>query len=298
MLVALRLCIGWHFFSEGVKHLTDPHWTSEPVLRSATGPFAQLYHSYVPDVHGFEHFLHAETSQSPEHTVQAWIDEIQKDWDDYRQQFALHFDFDAQRNKQAVAVLQQYQSKLRSWATDNKDSLATHVHEWQRKASTREAPDGNLPFQRKRLAEKQALLTAEAGGWTSEIRALERDYENALDALADDARPPMPPRASSIDLVDGTMTYVILGTGLLLLLGLFTRVACVAGAIFLLSVVMMQPFWVSGAAPTYNQYVEMFALLALATTQVGRWAGLDFFLANLISRPCCSVKGKTDVSES
>ena len=88
------------------------------------------------------------------------------------------------------------------------------------------------------------------------------------------------------------MTYVILGIGLLLLVGLFTRLACVAGAAFLLSVVMMQPFWVSETAPTFNQYVEMFALLTLATTRVGRWAGLDFFLAQLFDRS--SSKGKND----
>ncbi len=67
------------------------------------------------------------------------------------------------------------------------------------------------------------------------------------------------------------------------MLGLFTRLACVAGALFLLSVVMMQPFWVSDALPTYNQYVEMVALLALATTPVGRWAGLDYFLHRLVA---------------
>ena len=46
------------------------------------------------------------------------------------------------------------------------------------------------------------------------------------------------------------------------------RAACVVGAAFLFSVVMMQPFWVSETAPTFNQYVEMFALLTLATTAV------------------------------
>ncbi len=104
--------------------------------------------------------------------------------------------------------------------------------------------------------------------------------------------------ATSLEIVDVTMTYGILAIGLLLLLGLFTRTACVAGAAFLLSVVMMQPFWVSEALPTFNQYVEMLALLTLATTPVGRWAGLDFFLTPFVSRICCSSKGKTDVSES
>ena len=63
--------------------------------------------------------------------------------------------------------------------------------------------------------------------------------------------------------------------------GCSRALACVAGAAFLLSVVMMQPFWVSEAQPTFNQYVEMFALLTLATTH-GRPLGRARFL-------CCTI---------
>ena len=94
MLVVLRLCIGWHFFSEGVKHYADPNWTSEGVLRSAKGPLAPLYHSYIDDFHGFERLLHNDDAQTPDHAIKAWLDEIQADWDEYRQRFAIHFDLD------------------------------------------------------------------------------------------------------------------------------------------------------------------------------------------------------------
>lgn len=297
MLVVLRLCIGWHFFSEGVKHYADPNWTSEATLRSAKGPLAPLYHSYVDDFHGFERLLHNDDAQAPDHAIKAWLDEIQADWDEYRQRFAIHFGLDDVQQKRATAVMHDYQAELRSWAAANKEALATHVHEWRRKESTAGAPAAEMPFQRKRMAEKQATLAGEAAGWKADLKALQQKYEDALeDAVGADQAMPRSP--SSIEIVDATMTYGILAIGLLLLLGLFTRVACVAGAVFLLSVVMMQPFWVSEALPTFNQYVEMLALLTLATTQVGRWAGLDFFLAQFVSRPCCSSKGKTDVSES
>ena len=293
MLVALRLCIGWHFFSEGMKHYADPNWTSEATLRAAKGPLAPVYHSYVDDFHGLERSLHADdTSQKPEQAITAWLDEIQADWDEYRQRFAIHFSLDDAQQKRATAVLHDYQAELRSWSAANKDALATHVHEWRRKETTQAAPAADMPFQRKRIAEKQATLAGEAAGWKAELTGLERKYERALeDAVGADSA--MQRSHSSIEIVDTSMTYGILAIGLLLLLGLFTRVACVAGALFLLSVVMMQPFWVSEALPTFNQYVERLALLTLATTQVGRWAGLDYFLCQ-----CCSSKGKTDVSES
>ena len=97
-------------------------------------------------------------------------------------------------------------------------------------------------------------------------------------------------------MVDGLMTWFILAVGVLLLLGLFTRLACVAGALFLLSVVMMQPFWVSDALLTYNQYVEMVAVLALATTPAGRWAGLDHFVHKLFAGN--DTKGQSDAIDS
>ena len=103
---------------------------------------------------------------------------------------------------------------------------------------------------------------------------------------------------TSISQVDATMTYVIMAVGALLLLGLFTRTACVVGALFLMSVVSMQPFWVSEALPTYNQLVEMFALLTLATTHVGRWAGLDFFVHHFITGRTVATKGNSDAFES
>ncbi|MBI3839812.1 MAG: hypothetical protein HY288_17965 [Planctomycetia bacterium] len=300
MLVLLRLNIGWHFFSEGIKHYTDPHWTSEPTLRAAKGPLAPLFHAYVPDFHRFDDLIHAST-ENDSHAVQSWVDQIQNDWDGHRQQFAQHYALNDVQQAQTTKVLRQYQDKLRGWEADNHDALATHVHEWQRKETTRERPASNVPFQKKRIAEKQSALNAEANGWLAELKGLEADYHNALVAVLDGNQrnlAAMPHQTTSIDLVDDVMTYVILGIGLLLLLGLFTRLACLTGAVFLLSVVLMQPFWVSEALPTYNQFVEMFALLALATTVVGRWGGLDYFLHNLVTGSSRSMKGQTDVSKS
>ena len=65
--------------------------------------------------------------------------------------------------------------------------------------------------------------------------------------------------------------------GICLLVGSLTRLAALAGALFLLSVIASQPPWVTGAAPTYYQMVELAGLLVLAGTGAGRWAGLDYF---------------------
>lgn len=301
MLVLLRLNIGWHFFSEGVKHYADPQWTSEPVLRNAKGPLAPMYQSYLPDVHGFERHLHADASQTPEHAATAWVDQIQADWHEYEQQFAAHYELSEAQQKQAQRIVQQYQTKARNWGAENAEALATHVHEFRRKQTSAGAAASDVPFQKGRAVAKQGQLAGEASGWLAQVKTLERDYHNALDGVLNNEQREMTqlgrPR-TSIDAVDAVMTYVILAVGALLIVGLFTRSACVVGAGFLLSVVMMQPFWVSETAPTFNQYVEMFALLMLATTEVGRWAGLDYFVSRWFSGANRTVKGTTDVSAS
>jgi hypothetical protein len=58
-------------------------------------------------------------------------------------------------------------------------------------------------------------------------------------------------------------------------------------AIFLGSVIASQPPWVAGALTTVFNYqaVEFVALLVLASSRVGRWGGLDFFIHHLFLRP-------------
>jgi uncharacterized membrane protein YphA (DoxX/SURF4 family) len=70
------------------------------------------------------------------------------------------------------------------------------------------------------------------------------------------------------------------------MLGLFTRVAAVVGALFLLSVMASQPPWVAGANAMffYYQLVEFAALIYLAAIGAGQWAGLDFIIQGLWSR--------------
>jgi uncharacterized membrane protein YphA (DoxX/SURF4 family) len=301
MLVVLRLNIGWHFFSEGVKHYADPSWTSEPVLRNAKGPLAGWYHAYLPDFHGFEELLHGSPANASANVVQTWIDAIGNDWDVDRQRFVEHYGLGEQQQKRAREVFGAYERKLRGWANEQKDALTTHVHQWQRKQAAAQSPGVDVPYAKERVAGKQVSLSAEASGWLAELKQLESEYDTALRNVLNDqqrARPALSRPRTSIDVVDAVMTYVILAIGVLLVLGLLTRLACVAGAVFLFSVVMMQPFWVSETAPTFNQYVEMFALLTLATTQVGRWCGLDFFLHALVAAGPRAAKGPSDVPQS
>jgi uncharacterized membrane protein YphA (DoxX/SURF4 family) len=134
----------------------------------------------------------------------------------------------------------------------------------------------------------------------SGAQALERDYHADLDLILDTSQReqgPLPASASStLQTVDRVLMVGMVAVGGCLIVGLLTRLAAVAGAMFLLSVAISQPFWLAESAPTVNQLIEMIALLTLATTTVGRWAGLDFFIHHLLVRS--AEKGNSHELES
>jgi uncharacterized membrane protein YphA (DoxX/SURF4 family) len=96
--------------------------------------------------------------------------------------------------------------------------------------------------------------------------------------------------ARRIDWIDLVTRYGLAAVGTCLLLGLFTRTACLGGAVFLLLFYLtMPPFpGVPENLRAEGHYlfvnknlIEMLALLTLATTRSGRWAGLDGIVYSL-----------------
>ncbi len=80
--------------------------------------------------------------------------------------------------------------------------------------------------------------------------------------------------------------------GFCLMLGLFTPLAALGGAAFLLSIYLSMPPWPGlpeGSAEGHYRYVnknliEMLACLVLASTPNGLWIGLDALLFGWIGR--------------
>ncbi|HZU34295.1 MAG TPA: hypothetical protein VFA18_00215 [Gemmataceae bacterium] len=89
---------------------------------------------------------------------------------------------------------------------------------------------------------------------------------------------------SRTEIMDWLSSWGLLLIGAALLLGLATRSAALAGAVFLVMLYLWWPPlpWVplnpkaEGAVPFINKnMIELLALLVLATTRSGRWLGLD-----------------------
>ena len=268
-IVLLRLTIGFHFFKEGLAKLTDDGFRSKYFLLQATGPWSQYFHSLVPDRYGERRLDRART---------------ERNWKRFHDRATKSMKLADDRAQQADQVLADYKNKLRTYLSDYRDDIETHWRELERLRQAQQDDTAELGFRRQWIAQQQYKLQAAAAVWRQGVNQLEREYQNELLLLggkraAGVKRLPDPWQKAW---VDHAVTFVVLGVGVLLLLGLFVRLAAVIGGGFLLSVMATQPFWAADANLSYAYYqlVELAALFLLFAWGAGRFAGLDFFLSS------------------
>ena len=270
-LVALRLGVGWHFFMEGADKIHG-NWSSVGFLSNAKGPLADTYKTFVWDVDG-RYRLNLKT------TLEAW--------DQFRARAVAHYGFDAAQTKKAVGVLKQHEGQLRWVLASNADDIASYFRNLERRQQQRARPEmEQVASLRGQGASLEGDIRRARGPWLATIDRLWAGYEQEMTALAtsdqlgkgklDLERP----GRGSMDthVLDKVIPYFDLAVGVCLMLGFCTRFAAIAGALFLASVVTTQWPGSAGAAPTYNQVVEMLALLVIAATGAGRYAGLDYIV--------------------
>lgn len=296
LLVVLRIAIGWHFLYEGMWKYNNPSFSAEGFLKQARGPWAHKFHELLPDYDGRER-LDAQ--------------KVLERWEDDRRLVAEHYKFSEEQKAEAGRVYDRYQKHLEAFLKENEEDSKEYLEKLDALAKTRAADPAAdaVPFKQKRYADEESQLRKQAGGWLSEIDKLNREYHNALLALREPDQvargaPPLP--KSQLEKIDLLTTYGLMAIGGGLMLGLFTRFFCLAGAVFLASIVLAQPAWPTIYPPlppsaghllvVNKELIEMLALLALAALPVGRWAGLDFFIYNLLIRPCCGGKGESHAS--
>ena len=94
---------------------------------------------------------------------------------------------------------------------------------------------------------------------------------------------------NAMGLLLGAHLALLIGGGVVIAAGGWEADDLPIGGAFLVSV----PFWVAGAQPTYDQWVELAALLVIAALPTGGWSGLDHFLSRWF--PCCQALNKSEV---
>ncbi|HEX3599841.1 MAG TPA: DoxX family protein, partial [Lacipirellulaceae bacterium] len=199
--------------------------------------------------------------------------------------------------QKAEKALETRLEELADFFAESEQDIVDYRHELWRLNEWRQSPEaGGLPFLSQRIAAKNSETAAKAAGWKEEVHALEDGLHHDLDSLLTPEQRAQPATASAfdaaiadenqhkLDFINIVATAVTIGVGACLILGFFTRLASLAGALFLFGVIASQPFWIAGTAPTINQCVELAALLVLAGTGAGRWAGMDGCLRALFGR--------------
>lgn len=291
-LVVLRLGCGWLFYREGSKKLdSDGNFSSQGFLRDAKGPFAGMYLRMVPDIYG---------------AVRLNPKETQQHWDDYHNAAASHFNFDEDQIPEARLAYDRANAQLHYLMDDISADLQEYENEYQRLVDARaDEATADVNFRAAWIEKKQKELDQQLNGWLADIDDIWESYEHEVNAVAADGLLeyggqettqleyygyypiPRPGEGGlSASFADRFIPWLTFLVGVLLVLGLCTRVAAVAGAAFLLSVIASQPPFIIGASDTNYQIVLLLALLVLAAVGAGRWGGLDFFVG-LCWGKCC-----------
>jgi uncharacterized membrane protein YphA (DoxX/SURF4 family) len=321
---------------------TNRPFTSASYLKEATGPLADFFRNQAGETD--ETVLERLTvvplapgqdpAQIPPHTRMP--PHLAQEWHAYLSRFIDQYHLDSQQAVLAEKKLQQREDSTVHWLLEGRkkvkksfptgtveveETTAQRVQDYRDKIADLHDMQAKLlnALGKDVLHEKLKIAKAELNQMRTDLVAdLNEQTEFAKTALEDVLTPEQKQQGQTLEVqqvsekailplttVDYFVTYGLMAIGICLLLGLFSRSASVAGAVFLLLLYLaMPPFpWLPDPArPTEGHYlfvsknlIEMLALLALATTRSGRWAGLDALMQFLRPRRSPSTVTTNDV---
>jgi uncharacterized membrane protein YphA (DoxX/SURF4 family) len=226
-----------------------------------------------------------------------WANKIADDWREVLEKVKKIPGLTDAQKQHAEKTFHDRLETLSNYLEGEEEGITAYRHELYRLKNWRDAPEASgVPFVQSRIATKNAEATGQLKAWRAQVAALDAGYHDDLDRIL---TPEQRGTATTVEALhaattDSTqarldklnivVTIVTIGVGACLLLGLFTRLASIAGVLFLLGVICSQPFWISDAAPTINQCIECAGLLVLAGTGAGRWFGLDYLTYAMFNR--------------
>lgn len=310
-LVALRLAIGWHFAVEGLDKIQSQAWTSEGYLRESTGPLAPFFRDLAGDR------LIDKLTVTPDGAI---APALADEWQAYLDALSVRYEFATVQQAIAQKELEAAMTRTAAVFTTGKKEVGIpseypplltlqltmperlKKHE-ELETEIRRIETEDLPQKGRDAFPAWRTAKANLARWRADLkRDLDKEtteMKTSLSKLMQVA--PLPfsverPYSSwtMLDWSDFLVKYGITAVGLCLLVGLLTRTACVVGALYLLLFFLAMPplpNWpeIQRSEGHYlfinKNIIEMLALLVLATTRSGRWAGLDGLLQFLRPSP-------------
>lgn len=195
-------------------------------------------------------------------------------------------------------ILADHKEMLQSWLDFNETEIVAHfatndrLEGFKQDGVNRQKVGTYVESLRGQIDTIESDRTKKLKGWKKEVADMWASFERQVNdlAVADQAqRDPLPlertyaPSDSKLSMINKIIPWFDVVVGSLLILGLFSRLASLAGAAFLLSVLATQPFWIPGSEPTYLYMIEFAALLVIFATCAGRNFGLDYFIHSFFS---------------
>jgi len=269
-------------------------------LRNATGPFGRYFRGMVPDVNSL-------AKLDPVRLKAGWAEDVER--------IAQHFKFDDKQRETAKAELTKAEADADGWFHDKEflESRRKYIDELKEVMAV-ERNWSALSYERERAAARRKDLDIDRKKLVSELDASGGALRDAVVKLATDEQKTTAgsypgarwtkltlaswlsipvPEWTSLQWVDHATIYGLLIMGVCLILGLFTRLSALAGAVFLAQIYLSMPPW-PGLPPNpmaeghyfivNKNLIEMLACLVIATTPTGRWIGLDALLFGWMGR--------------
>ena len=289
-LAFLRIVIGMHFFLEGLSHLRDPDWSSAGFRKAAVGPLADFFRASLPETGNWSGTLGSPDGRPLAEATTDWKASVVAGWQKQLTDREKVLPLDAAGRAAAEQRLSESTKELDDFLAASSEDLADYRLQQERLAAMERSPTASeVPFVRDRVAKKRRELGVQAAGWMKDAAAI----GDKLVAEWDEPRSAADRRLldaaagrSPLWRADRFVSWSLVTIGACLVLGLCVKFNAMGGVFFLASVLATQPFWVAGAQPTYNQWVELAALLAIASLPTGGWSGLDFFLGKWLGKFC------------
>ncbi|GAB5404544.1 MAG: hypothetical protein Aurels2KO_27750 [Aureliella sp.] len=280
-LVILRVGIGWHFYMEGVSKVQGGDFSAAGFIKSAQGPLKDKFQELLWDNDG-------SLRLSQEKTNGLFLQAAER--------ASAHFNFTDEQKTELEQLTRQYAGldksgkkyvgKLNDIYDENAEEIAKYFDSVERlekmNASGTWTEVSSLRGQKEQIESERM---ADVNDALASIDTVWKQFERELNVLAT----PEQFEASryftfkrpgegelGISKIDRIIPIFDMVVGILLIIGLLTPLASWAAALFLLGVVLSQMPGYPGTAPTYFQAIEALACVVLATTDAGRYAGLDF----------------------
>ncbi|MGI9178265.1 MAG: hypothetical protein ACR2IT_10475, partial [Pirellulales bacterium] len=241
------------------------------------------YRSALPQTGEWSATLGAADGRSVAEASKAWQESVVGSWKALLDARAKRASLSPDLRATAEKSLESAREELAAYAADIEEDLADYRLQTRRLEGMERKPGAaEIPFERERVTKKKKELGGQAAGWMRDAAAighkLVADWDAQLPSAADRRRAATAAEPTALWRGDRFVSWSLVTIGACLVLGLLTKFNAMGGVFFLASVIATQPFWAAGAQPTYDQWVEVAALLVIAAMPTGGWSGLDYYV--------------------